>query len=111
VGDARFLIAVIAFKENKMIEAIRWWSAIVPDPNDSYVSTYAQILQEQRARSAEAKRIRRMLELRESNSRVFWSDRLHRLLRHGRQPIGRSVTAQQPLLTFIAAPQGVENHE
>jgi hypothetical protein len=77
-GDARFLAGEIAFDQEKTSEAVKWWNGIVPDLDDSYITTYTQLRRElQSAGSVDRQRIRRVLESRESNWRLFSSDRLH----------------------------------
>jgi hypothetical protein len=43
-ADARFLMGEILFNQNKMSEALRVWRGITPDPRDTYVMAYSEIL-------------------------------------------------------------------
>jgi hypothetical protein len=78
-GDARFLMGELLFNQGKVSEAARWWTDIVPDPTDSYASTYAELANELRTSpAADTKRIRRVLEKSQAALWFFSSDRLHR---------------------------------
>jgi len=77
-GDAQFLMGELLFNQGKVSEAARSWSNIVPDPTDSYASTYVELTNELRtSQAADTQRIRRALERRQAASWFFSSDRLH----------------------------------
>jgi hypothetical protein len=48
-SDARFLAGEIFFKQGNLGEAVTWWRAIAPDPSDSYVEAYSELLLEAQA--------------------------------------------------------------
>ncbi len=77
-GDAQFLMGDLLFNQGKVSEAARSWSNIVPDPTDTYASTYVELTNELRTSpAADTQRIRRALERRQAASWFFSSDRLH----------------------------------
>jgi len=74
-GDARFLIGELLFNQGRTEEAVRWWRGIVPDPGDSYSSTYAQLMKGGFSRIDEDA-IQRVLHMRQAEWRLFFVDRL-----------------------------------
>jgi hypothetical protein len=61
-ADARFLAGEILFNQNNAPEAVRMWRDIRPDPRDSYVEAYSELLAEMRsADGATASEINRIL--------------------------------------------------
>jgi hypothetical protein len=76
-GDARFLMGEIQFNQHAVPEALRSWRGIVPDPTDSYVAAYSQVLEEmQSPRGANPKRLQQILRSVDGHWRVFSIGRL-----------------------------------
>ena len=80
VADARYLAGVVLFEQNDLAAAAVLWSAIKPDPGDTYVGAYSEVLralrQPEDARAAEVVRIlgsehRRWLDSSEQRLRKF----------------------------------------
>ena len=61
-ADARFLAGEILFNQNNAPDALRMWREIRPDPRDSYVETYSELLAEmQSPNGATASEVNRIL--------------------------------------------------
>jgi hypothetical protein len=61
-ADARFLAGEILFNQNNAPEAVRMWREIRPNPSDSYVEAYSELLAEMRSpNGATASEINRIL--------------------------------------------------